>query len=82
MSNCTCRVYPIPALLEHENEAGLKAAGKLRVEGKDYSSAGWGYYALSVQRVALPHLRPRHFRCEKSLVLVSLQVIASFPLHL
>ena len=29
-------VYTIPALLEHENEAGLKAAGKLRVEGKNY----------------------------------------------
>ena len=29
-------VYTIAALLEHDNEAGLKAAGKLRVEGKDY----------------------------------------------
>jgi hypothetical protein len=29
-------VYTIAALLEHDNEAGLKSAGKLRVEGKDY----------------------------------------------
>jgi len=29
-------VYTIPALVEHGNEAGLKAAGKLRVEGKGY----------------------------------------------
>jgi len=29
-------VYTIAALLEHDNEAGLKAAGKLRVEGKEY----------------------------------------------
>ena len=29
-------VYTIPELLEYKNEAGLKAAGKLRVEGKDY----------------------------------------------
>jgi hypothetical protein len=29
-------VYTIPELTEHGTEAGLKAAGKLRVEGKTY----------------------------------------------
>lgn len=29
-------VYTIPELLEHGSEAALKAAGKMRVEGKDY----------------------------------------------
>ncbi|MEE2751668.1 MAG: DUF933 domain-containing protein, partial [Myxococcota bacterium] len=29
-------VYTIPELIEHGGEAGLKAAGKLRVEGKSY----------------------------------------------
>jgi len=29
-------VYTIPDILEYKSEAGLKAAGKLRVEGKDY----------------------------------------------
>ena len=29
-------VYSIPDLQEHKTEAGLKAAGRLRVEGKEY----------------------------------------------
>ncbi len=29
-------VYGIADILEYKSEAGLKAAGKLRVEGKDY----------------------------------------------
>jgi GTP-binding protein YchF len=29
-------VYTIPDILQYKSEAGLKAAGKLRVEGKDY----------------------------------------------
>ena len=29
-------VYTIPDLMEHKTEAGLKSAGKLRVEGKEY----------------------------------------------
>ena len=29
-------VYTIPDLQEHQTEAGLKAAGKLRIEGKGY----------------------------------------------
>ena len=30
------QVYSIPDLQEHKTEAALKAAGKLRVEGKEY----------------------------------------------
>ncbi|MFT7521376.1 MAG: ribosome-binding ATPase YchF (GTP1/OBG family) [Kiritimatiellia bacterium] len=30
------KVYSIPNLQEHKTKAGLKAAGKLRVEGKGY----------------------------------------------
>jgi ribosome-binding ATPase YchF (GTP1/OBG family) len=29
-------VYTIPELVEHGSEAGLKSAGKLRIEGKSY----------------------------------------------
>ena len=29
-------VYTLDALREHKNEAGMKAAGKLRLEGKEY----------------------------------------------
>jgi ribosome-binding ATPase YchF (GTP1/OBG family) len=29
-------VYSVDDLVEHESEAAIKAAGKLRVEGRDY----------------------------------------------
>ena len=31
-----CEVYTLPDLEEHENEKEIRAAGKMRVEGKDY----------------------------------------------